>query len=74
MTEKSRELLLGLYRHPHSDTSVEYRYSTDATEKAEELDAFQELQQLGYIVIDGSALGFVIVSLTALGRTAAEQL
>ena len=74
MTEKAHKLLLELYKHPNADDSVEYLYSTDATEKMAELEALQELQDLGYIIKKAAAIGFMIVSITPSGRFATEQL
>ncbi len=74
MSEKARQLLRDLFHHPAADESVEYRYSSDAREKSEEIHAFQELQNLGYVSRDGSAIGFVIVSITPAGKRAAERL
>ena len=74
MSEKARQLLVDLYRHPGSDESVEHRYSSDVLEKSEEIRAFQELQDLGYTTRIGAAIGFVIVSITPAGKLAAEQL
>jgi len=74
MSDKAQKLLMDLYRHPSADESVEYLYSSNALEKSEEIRAFQELQDLGYVTRNGAAIGFIIVSITPAGKRAAERL
>lgn len=74
MTWKARELLLQLSQHPSAEDSVQWDYSKDSTEKSMEIRAFDELIKRGYILKKGSAIGFIIVSITSAGKYAAEQL
>lgn len=45
-----------------------------SVEKSMEIRAFDELIKRGYILKKGSAIGFIIVSITSAGKYAAEQL
>ena len=74
MSDKAKELLLGLFNYPHNNDSIEYRYSDAPEEKSAELRAFKELTEAGYIIKKGSAIGFTLVSITPSGKIAAEQL
>lgn len=74
MSDKAREILITLYNISKEMEESQLDYSEDTKEKIQQIEAVKELQDLGYLIIKGQTIGYVIMSITYAGEIAAKAL
>lgn len=74
MSDKAKEILIALYNISKEMEESQLNYSKDKNEKIQQIEAVKELQELGYLIIKGQTIGYVIMSITYAGEIAAKTL
>ena len=74
MSDKAREIIITLYNISKEMEESQLDYSEDTKEKIQQIEAVKELQDLGYLIIKGQTIGYVIMSITYAGEIAAKAL